>query len=77
MRMNLGNRPKEATNAIVGKRYWWLCVGSNAQPHRRFDHGWTPFEFVITKRYKALPRGEAHPYAFRLAFAYWLPIFPL
>lgn len=83
--MRLGNLPKDRGAALPeGKRYWKLAIGRNAFPQRYFENGWYAFEFVIFKRYKQLDKegweamcGSTLQYAFRIAFAYWLPFYPL
>jgi len=76
--MTLGNLPKDRGAALEGKTYWRLAIGTHAVAHRYFDGGWRAFEFIVFKPYHdPYDQGAALPYRFRIAFAYWLPIYPL
>ena len=76
--MKIGNKPKHSIEAIKGKRYWYLSIGDRAVSYRYLNDGWRGFEFVIFKPYnREVPEGEAHPYTFRFAFAYWLPFYSI
>lgn len=48
--MMIGNRPKEGTDLIEGKVYWWVRCG-NIQYARMYEWGWRGFEICII-RYK-------------------------
>lgn len=73
--MKIGNLPKQGTIAKEGKIYWKLSVGRGAIQTMYFDGGWHGFEFIVFKRYKKQDEDIGHPYVFRIAFAYWLPIY--
>lgn len=75
--MTIGNKPEEAGQVILGKRYWWLSIGEKAISYRYLTEGWYAFEFVVLKPYGRVPEGESHPLAFRFAFAFWLPFYSI
>lgn len=75
--MRIGNFPKQGELPIESKRYWQLSIGVGAVPSRCFDGGWRAFEFVVLKKYAKQELSAAHPYSFRLAFAFWLPFYSL
>lgn len=75
-RMMIGNTPKNGP-LIEKKRYWHISIGRDAVPSRFFEGGWRAFEFIVFKPYEKLVSGEAHPYSFRLAFAFWFPFYIL
>jgi len=63
---------------VIGKIYWQFSMGFNVPSHRFYEGGWRAVEFVVFRPYEAPNKnGDAHPYLFRLGFAYWLPFMPL
>lgn len=78
--MVIGNKPKDGSLPLAGKRYWWLAIGRNALQYRMFDGGWRGFEFVVLTPYYTddlKEAGDTRPYLIQIAFAYWLPFYKI